>query len=151
MKVFDFYKEIQSIDLYLEGEGTDDLDKVKNNVYFLKDDDVETDKIEYNENEKVAYLSEQFLDFKNILYGQVHKRILFLYNNSDTSELEFEFEKQSLNILKNEKEFSISPSEGKLHPKEKIMIEFQLEQSRMPIFIEGEINCKIKWIDPNND
>lgn len=37
------------------------------------------------------------------------------------------------------------PDKGELQPKEKILIVFSIKQKDLPMYWEGEINCRIKW------
>ncbi len=142
LKVYDFFKEIQSIELKLIGKGSQDLKQINKNIFFKMDDDIEAEKQILSSHENIAYLSEEQLDFRNIEYGTTHKRILFLYNNSKCDNCSFEF--LNFNIIKNDK-FRITPDKGIIAPKGRVLITFCLEQRGKPTFWEGEINCKIYW------
>ena len=143
LKVFDFFKQIQSIKLIFYGEGTSDFIKIKRNSFFKLDDDIEAEKQILSTNDNIAYLSEEIIDFRNITYNSKHKRVLFLYNNSNTDSFSFEF--FNYKILDKNNVFDINPIKGTLGPKNKILITFSIQLKGKPTFWEGEINCKIVW------
>lgn len=90
IRVNDYFKEIQVLNLELiaKSSGVDVSDSAK---FFKVDDQIETDKMVLAENDKVAYFSDELLDFREIDFGATHKRILYLYNNSAKEKLEFRF------------------------------------------------------------
>lgn len=91
LKVYDFFKEIQEIDFDITGKGSNNEQEVLKNAFFKIDEDIETEKQVLTPKDHVAYLSQEQLDFRNISYGKIHKRILFLYNNSPTESFMFDF------------------------------------------------------------
>jgi hypothetical protein len=90
IRVNDYFKEIQVLNLELiaKSSGVDISDSAK---FFKVDDQIETDKMVLAENDKIAYFSDELLDFREIDFGTTHKRILYLYNNSSKEKLEFRF------------------------------------------------------------
>lgn len=90
IRVNDYFKEIQVLDLELSGRGGvgEPWDSAK---FFKVDDKIETDKAVLAESDRVAYFSEELLDFRGIDFGLTHKRVLFLYNNSAREKFEFRF------------------------------------------------------------
>ena len=143
LKVFDFFKQIQSIKLIFNGEGTSNFMRIDKNPFFKLDDDIEAEKQILSTNDNIAYLSEEIIDFRNLTYNNQHKRVLFLYNNSDSDSFTFEF--FNYKILDKNNVFDITPKKGTLGPKSKILITFSIELKGKPTFWEGEINSKIIW------
>jgi hypothetical protein len=90
IRVNDYFKEIQVLDLELIGKAGS-IEGSDTTKFFKVDDLIETDKTVLAESDRIAYFSEELLDFRDIEFGRTHKRILFLYNNSSKDKFEFKF------------------------------------------------------------
>lgn len=146
IKVSDIEGVVQKLSLKLNGIGYQGEENRPKEVQFYED----LPKCRahcHADDELQAAFSIEEIDFGEVDPEVPSKRMVILYNMSQTQKLSFEFFKTGLLCTDN---ISLMPISGELEPNSHKNIKMVLKAAQLPTIFDGEIMCQIEWEDHAN-
>lgn len=89
--VFNYFKEIQRIDILMKGTSMAGLNNQRLLKFFKNDDVLMKERIQAESDEDTVYVSDDIIDFRNLTQGVSSKKIIFLMNYSKKHTFAFNF------------------------------------------------------------
>lgn len=152
--VFDFNKEIQAIELAIEGQGTKQLPApvpaLKPHARKPHAKPIPGQRTTVSEIGSKVFFSIEEIDFEEMAARETKYRLVILYNMSKDHALNYDFPTQS-NVNPTKQgltcgdRFAIEPCQGSLEPGRFIELKITLTAGESPSFYEGEVPCHITW------
>jgi len=144
--VSDIEGVVQNLELNIKGSGIINSPK-SNEVLSPNIDGIPSLRSYLDGKGSKASFSLDKIDFGVMEIGKPSRRIVILYNHSKKESLIFEFMKTGLIF---EDELVLEPISGELKPETFITIKMTLNSSSKLSSYDGEIECKIEWINSEN-
>lgn len=91
VRVSDYFKDIQTLQIAIRGTPSDNCDAEQLNAYFKVDDQLNAEAAVVAENEDLAYVSDDLIDFRAVPVNRVSERLAVLHNHSAARPLKFQF------------------------------------------------------------
>ena len=91
IKVSDYFRDIQTLSVTFKGTPTLSFESNQLNSYFKVDDQLNGEVGVFTENEDIAYLSDDLIDFRDTDINSITERLMFLHNFSSNKSLKFSF------------------------------------------------------------
>lgn len=146
IKVSDIEGVVQNINLKLNGIGYQDEKNKPKEVQFYED--LPKCRAHCNSDDELqAAFSIEEIDFGEVDPEVPSKRMVILYNMSQTQKLSFEFFKTGLLCTDN---INLMPISGEVEPNSHKNIKMVLKAANLPTIFDGEIMCQIEWEDHAN-
>lgn len=95
LKIKDFFKEMETIKMTVFGHGIINFNANSLNKFFKVEDHVEDEPGSINQPNVPIYFSSGLLDFRNIDPLSIHRRAMFVYNNSQSDFISYRIENLS--------------------------------------------------------
>lgn len=95
----------------------------------------------------MAAFSMESIDFGELEANEPSRRFVVLYNIDHTDKCSFKFAETGLTYCD---KLRLEPREGELKPMSHVNIKMSLLPQKNPVHFEGEIQCKIDWLDRDN-
>lgn len=141
IKVFDYYRQIQSIRMEVTASPTATLDTGALEAFFKVDDDLVTSEGLVKELDQGCYVSDDMLDFRGCRPHSVNERVISLANPSEKESIEFWFDGFDLT---HSKHITAVPNRGVIPARGVCMVTFVYFQNEGPLFWEGEIAMSVR-------
>lgn len=146
IKVSDIEGVVQNISLKLNGVGYQAEESKPSEVQFYED--LPKCRAHCDNDELQAAFSIEEIDFDEVdPDSSSKKRMVILYNMSQTQKLSFEFFKTGLLCTDN---INLMPISGELEPNSHKNIKMVLKAAQLPTIFDGEIMCRIEYEDQGN-
>lgn len=143
IKVFDYYRQIQSIQMEITASPTPTLDTAALEGFFKVDDDLVTSEGLLKEFDQGCYVSDDMLDFRGCRPHSVNERVIALANPNEKESIEFWFDGFELT---HSKHITAVPNRGVIPAREVCMVTFVYSQNEGPLFWEGEIAMSVRML-----
>lgn len=91
IRVSDYFKDIQTLVIWIKGRPVSKFEPGMLNTYFKVDDQINKEPFLYAEQEDLAYINDDLLDFRNSEMSRTTERIVLLHNYSRQSQFTFKF------------------------------------------------------------
>lgn len=91
VRVSDYFKDIQVLQIAIKGTPSVSCETDQLNSYFKVDDQLNAESAVVSENEDLAYVSDDLIDFRAVPVNKTSERLAVLHNHSLTRSLKFQF------------------------------------------------------------
>lgn len=91
IRVSDYFKDIQTLVVWIKGRPVPHFESVMLNSYFKVDDQLNKEPFLFQEQEDLAYINDDLLDFRNTEMNKTTERIVLLHNFSRQNQFTFKF------------------------------------------------------------
>ncbi len=91
IRVSDYFKDIQTLVVWVRGKPVQNFDPAMLNAYFKVDDQLHKEPFLFTEQEDLAYLNDDLLDFRNAEMNKTSEKIVLLHNFSGQNQFNFKF------------------------------------------------------------
>eukprot|EP00743_Colponemidia_sp_Colp-15_P004902 GILK01005283.1.p1 GENE.GILK01005283.1~~GILK01005283.1.p1 ORF type:complete len:1742 (+),score=283.35 GILK01005283.1:94-5319(+) len=95
-----------------------------------------------------ACLSIEEIQFGSVPLRSMNDRLVVLENRSETHAMEFQWD---IRGLLPEHELTVTPASGRIEPGQHLSLKVCLSIQETPLVLQGEIECRVKWLNDNED